>query len=65
MTIMTMMAIFFLNDSDIAWFVFVDLFLLNHLKKSLKNVKNGQNGMSDKNDNDDKYDKNLFKMTQI
>ena len=56
---------FFLNDSDIAWFVFVDLFLLNYLKKLLENIKNGQNGMSDKYDDDDKYDKILFKITQI
>ena len=60
-----MWQIFFLNDSDIAWFVFVDLFLLNYLTKLLKNGENGQNDMSDKNDNDDKYDKILFKMTQI
>ena len=51
---------FSLKDSDIAWFVFVDLFPLNCLKKLFENIKNGQNGMSDKND---KYDKILFKMT--
>ena len=59
------MTMFSLKDSDIAWFVFVDLFLLNYLKKLLKNGINGDNDMSDKNDNDDKYDKILFKMTRI
>ena len=56
MTIMTMMAnmtMFSLKDSDIAWLVFVDLSILNYLKKLLENIKNGQNGMSDKNENDD------------
>ena len=65
MTMMTNMTMFSLKDSDIAWFVFVDLFLLNYLKKLLENIKNGQNGMSDKYDDDDKYDKILFKITQI
>ena len=62
---MTHMTMFSLKDSDIAWFVFVDLFLLNCLKKLLENIKNGQNGMSDKYDDDDKYDKILSKITQI
>ena len=39
MTMMITMTNFFLNDSDIAWFVAVDVFLLNYLKKWLKNVK--------------------------
>ena len=62
---MANMTMFSLKDSDIAWFVFVDHFLLNYLKKLLENIKNGQNGMSDKYDDDDKYDKILFKMTPI
>ena len=65
MTMMTNMTNFFLNDSDIAWFVFVNVFLIKHHKKLLKNVRNRQNGKSNKNDNDDKYDKILFKMAQI
>ena len=65
MTMMTKMTMFSLKDSDIAWFVFVDLFPLNCLKKLFENIKNGQNGMSDKYDDDDKYDKILFKITQI
>ena len=52
---------FFLNDSNIAWFVFIDLFQPNYLKKLLKNVKNSQNDLSEKNDSDDKYDNSFFK----
>ena len=55
---MANMTMFSLKDSDIAWLVFVDLSILNYLKKLLENIKNGQNGMSDKND------KILLKITQ-
>ena len=58
---MVNMTMFSLKDSDIAWLVFVDLSILNYLKKLLENIKNGQDGMSDKND---KYDKILLKITQ-
>ena len=64
MTMMSNMTKIFLNASNIAWFVFIDLFQPNYLKKLLKNVKNSQNDLSEKNDSDDKYD-NFFLMTQI
>ena len=65
MTMMSNMTKDFLNASNIAWFVFIDLFQPNYLKKLLKNVKNSQNDLSEKNDSDDKYDNFFFNDSDI